>query len=167
MEQKISRLMAAMMEYEAGCPARAQHLLKVYGFARHIAVLEGMAEETRQTLEAAALVHDIGIKPSLEKYGSSAGEYQEKEGPEAARPMLEKLGFPQEMRERVCWLVGHHHTYHDIDGADYQILVEADFLVNLYEGNAGEREIRAAREKIFRTGAGTKMLDNLFLNAGN
>lgn len=163
MEQRISRLMAAMMEYEAGCPARAQHLLKVYGFARHIALLEGMEEGARQTLEAAALVHDIGIRPSLEKYGSSAGEYQEKEGPGAAEPMLERLGFPREMRERVCWLVGHHHTYHDIDGMDYQVLVEADFLVNLYEGNAGKEEIRSVREKIFCTKAGTEMLENLFL----
>ena len=35
------------------------------------------------------------------------------------------------MIRRVEYLVGHHHTYKDIDGLDYQILVEADFLVNI------------------------------------
>jgi len=164
MEEKISRLAAKMMEYEKGCPARAHHLLKVYAFSRHIALLEGLDAGTRQTLEAAALVHDIGIRPSLEKYGSAAGEYQEKEGPPAALPLLEGLGFPPEMCRRVCFLVGRHHTYHGIDGMDYQVLVEADFLVNIHEGGMGEEEIRSVREKIFRTEAGTRMLDCLFLN---
>lgn len=162
MEERISRLAAKMMEYEAGCPDRAHHLLKVYAFSRHIALLEGLEEGTRHTLEAAALVHDIGIRPSLEKYGSAAGEYQEKEGPAVAMPMLEELGFPEELCRRVCFLVGHHHTYHGIDGPDYQILVEADFLVNIHEGGMGEEEIRSVREKIFHTKAGTEMLDNLF-----
>ena len=37
------------------------------------------------------------------------------------------------MVERICYLIGHHHTYKDVDGADYQLLLEADFLVNAYE----------------------------------
>lgn len=47
--------------------------------------------------------------------------------------MLTALSWPQEVIDRVCYLVGHHHTYDNIDGMDYQILVEADFLVNLFE----------------------------------
>mgnify|MGYP000340972515 FL=1 len=35
------------------------------------------------------------------------------------------------MTERVAYLIGHHHTYDKIEGMDYQILVEADFLVNI------------------------------------
>ena len=53
--------------------------------------------------------------------------------PPVARQMLTEIGYPQEVVDRVCYLVGHHHTYLDMDGMDYQILVEADFLVNLFE----------------------------------
>lgn len=84
-------------------------------------------------LEAAAYVHDIGIKVAEEKYGRCTGKLQEQEGPAVAREMLEKLGFEEKVPERVCYLVGHHHTYTDMDEMDYQILVEADFLVNLYK----------------------------------
>lgn len=49
--------------------------------------------------------------------------------------MLETLDFEDSVIDRVCYLIAHHHTYTDINGLDYQILVEADFLVNLYEGN--------------------------------
>ena len=36
-------------------------------------------------------------------------------------------GYTEEQIERVKYLVGHHHTYDNIDGLDYQILIEADF----------------------------------------
>lgn len=75
----------------------------------------------------AALVHDIGIKVAEEKYGSSDGKLQEKEGPaggpaDADGDRLSAGGCGS----RVL-LVGHHHTYLDMDGMDYQILVEGDF----------------------------------------
>lgn len=44
-------------------------------------------------LEAAAYVHDIGIKPAEKKYGSCGGKLQEQEGPAAAKEILERLGF--------------------------------------------------------------------------
>ena len=31
---------------------------------------------------------------------------------------------------RVAYLVGHHHTLRGIDGIDYQILIEADYIAN-------------------------------------
>lgn len=40
------------------------------------------------------------------------------------------------------YLVGHHHTYKDIDGLDYQILVEADFLVNYFEDGLDKEHIK-------------------------
>ena len=45
---------------------------------------------------------------------------------------------------------------------DYQILVEADFLVNLEENGADTEAVRAAKEKIFRTEAGLQLLCSLF-----
>ena len=67
-----------------------------------------------------------------EKYGKCDGKLQEQEGPIVAQKMLSQLGFENYMVERICFLIGHHHTYDNIDGLDYQALVEADFLVNLY-----------------------------------
>jgi len=51
-----------------------------------------------------------------------------------------------------------HHTYDNIDGLDYQILVEADFLVNLYEDDAGNRAIDKAYKRIFKTETGKKVM---------
>lgn len=64
--------------------------------------------------------------------------------------------------ERVCYLVGHHHTYSNIDGTDYQILVEADFLVNLYEDKEHIKAVWSAYEKIFRTRSGRKLCREIF-----
>lgn len=152
--EKLHILKEKMIKYYAGDPARIHHFLKVHSFAKWIGEEEGLDKEMLETLEAAALVHDIGIKIAEEKYGSDAGPLQEKEGPAAAKQILEESGYTGRLAERVCYLVGHHHTYTDIDGADYQILVEADFLVNLYEGHESREAVAHAYSRIFRTGAG-------------
>lgn len=156
-------LILEMCRHEAGCVERVNHFLKVFALAKTIGEGEGCPEETQEILETAALVHDIGIKPSLEKYGSPAGEYQEKEGPAVAGALLEKLGYEETVICRVCYLVGHHHTYGSINGLDYQALVEADFLVNIFEGNMERPEIETVRQKIFRTETGKRLLDTLYL----
>ena len=46
---------------------------------------------------------------------------------------------------------------------DYQILVEADFLVNIYEDNLPVEAVRKVREKIFKTRAGLSLLDRMYL----
>ena len=158
----LDRIFAQMVEYFQGDPRRIQHFVKVHAFARLIGHREGLDAAVQQRLEAAAYVHDIGIKAAEEKFGSSSGKLQEQEGPAEARKLLEKTGLDPEDVERICYLVGHHHTYHDIEGADYQILVEADFLVNLYEDGASEAAVRAAYEKIFRTQAGKQLCRTIF-----
>lgn len=160
----IARLMEKMVAYETGCPGRVQHFLKVYGFAKAIGQAEGLEERTQAILEAAAVVHDIGIKPSLEKYGSSAGHYQELEGPGPAAKILEGLGLDEPFIRRVCYLVGRHHTYQGIDGMDYQILIEADFLVNMFEGEMKTEQVRSVLQKCFRTETGKRFLRALYLS---
>ena len=108
-------------------------------------------------------LHDIGIHAAEAKYRSAAGIYQEKEGPAPARKLLEDVsGIPSAMIERICYLIGHHHTYKDVDGADYQLLLEADFLVNAYEDALSQKAILAFREKVFRTASGTAMLNAVY-----
>ena len=158
----IALLHEQMFTYERGNPERIAHLTKVHDYARTIGLLESLDEETLATLEAAALVHDIGIKESLEKYGSSRGDLQEKEGPPLAIALLTKLDFPSPMIERVAFLVGHHHTYDSIDGIDYQILVESDFLVNLQEKKTSIEAIRKVYEEIFKTKSGKQFCGEMF-----
>ena len=159
---KNAELIRAMIRYDTGMPKQIQHFLKVYEFAHLIAVGEGIREQTRQTLETAAIVHDIGIRNSLKMYGDSDGKHQEQLGPEEASTLLQNLGYPEEQIRRVEFLVGHHHTYTDIEGDDYQILVEADFLVNLYEDGESEKAAEAVREKIFRTKTGKDICTRMF-----
>ncbi len=161
-EQLLHELMLKMIEFDAGDALRIQHFVKVASFARTIGLGEGLDADTQLTLEAAAIVHDIGIHPAIEKYGKSSGKYQEELGPEPARRMLTEVGFSPERCERVAFLVGHHHTYDAIDGPDYQALVEADFLVNLFEDGSSAQGIAAARSAIFRTQTGTHLLDTMF-----
>ena len=151
---------------------RISHLLKVYGFAKAIGEKEQLDLFTMECLETAAVLHDIGIKISEEKYQSSAGKYQELEGPPVAAVILKKLEFPAPVTERVAYLIGHHHTYDKIEGMDYQILVEADFLVNINEdgldsSKQGLDSIRKIKENIFKTKTGTKILESIYLSKVN
>ena len=107
---RIEKLLTAMMEYDHGDVPRIQHFVKVYEFARMIGLMEGLDAKTQFTLESAAVVHDIGIHISEQKYGSSSGKYQELEGPAEAKKLLDGLEWPADVTERVCYLVGHHHT---------------------------------------------------------
>jgi hypothetical protein len=68
---------------------------------------------------------------SERKYSSSAAKYQEMEGPPIARDLLKEFNLGTEFIERICFLIGNHHTYNKIDDIDFQILVESDFIVNI------------------------------------
>ena len=158
----LDPLFFAMAEYEKGVPHRIAHFTKVHAYAALIGRQEGLSGQLQLVTEAAALVHDIGIRPSLKKYQSSAGKYQQIEGPAPAREMLTKLGFPPRMVERICWLVAHHQTYRQVDGLDHRILLEADFLVNALEEEMTPQAIQAGREKVFATKTGRALLDAMY-----
>lgn len=64
--------------------------------------------------------------------------------------------------DRICFLIAHHHSYAGVDSLDWQILLEADFLVNLYEDNESLDTVRKVKESIFRTDSGRRILDNMF-----
>lgn len=153
----------AMTDYNAGDARRVNHLLKVYGFAKTIGECEGVDASTQEILEIAALTHDIGIRNSERKYGSCSGEHQQIEGPLEAEQMLVALGAERALIDRVCWLIAHHHTYTDIQGLDYQILVEADFLTNAFEDEMPRQAIKNVREKLFRTQTGIRLLNALYI----
>ena len=152
-----------MILFDRGDARRIQHFLKVYQFAALIGKLEGLSPEQQEILEIAAILHDIGIIPSEKKYGISNGKLQEQEGPAYARELLNRIGgYGQEFIDRVCFLIAHHHTYEGIDGLDWQILLEADFLVNSFEKNMPEDAIKKFRASVFRTRSGIALLNNQY-----
>ena len=129
----IEKLTALAIAYDAGDAKRIQHFIKVYAYSRLLGRREGLDEHTQNVLEAAAVLHDIGIHEAERKHGSSGGHWQEVEGPAVAAPMLRQCGADEQESERVQWLIAHHHTYTAGEEKDFRILLEADFLVNAYE----------------------------------
>lgn len=136
--------------------------MKVWSYAKIIGELEGLSGKALYTLEAAALVHDIACPLCREKYGSTAGPYQEREGAVLARSFLAECGVPQDVVDRVCHLVSRHHTFEGVEGEDWRILLEADFIVNAEESNYSEEQIRRFRDRVFKTASGTMILNTLF-----
>ena len=161
-KQQLDDLFMDMIAYYDGDPKRIQHFTKVHSYARLIGIGEELDDASLFILEAAAYTHDIGIRVAEEKYGRCDGKLQEQEGPAVAEEMLQRLGYGPEVIHRVCYLVGHHHTYDQIDGSDYRILVEADFLVNLYEDGVSKDAVKNAYDKIFRTETGRRMCSLMF-----
>lgn len=158
----VAKVMQKMTESLRGDPKRIQHAIKVHSLVRNIALLSNLKRDKLTVLEITALLHDIGIHECERKYGSTAGNYQEMEGPPIARKLLEGLPIERDDLDRICYLIGHHHSYQMIDGVDFQILIEADFLVNLYEHNIDEEGIIKIREKYFKTQVGKQILDSMF-----
>lgn len=159
----IATLLDKTIAYDCPDARRIAHLVKVHGYARAIGLLEGLDDNTLLTLEAAAVVHDIGIKVCEQKYeGRCGGALQELEGPPITRSILSELPFSLSVIDRVAYLVGHHHTYTDIKGLDYQILIESDFLVNLQEKDTPKDTYSQVYERIFRTETGRRFFRNMF-----
>ena len=125
------------------------HFLKVHQYARIIGKLEHLEKREQEILEVAAIVHDIACPMCREKYGNSAGYLQEQEGPALVKDFLKNYSLDEAFIERVAYLVGHHHTYKDVDGLDYQILLEADFLVNGDESNLTKEAIEKMKKNVF------------------
>lgn len=146
----IENVVVKMIAYNGTDLNRIHHAIKVHNFARTIGKLEGLNDQEQLTLEIAAILHDIGIKESERKYNSASPKYQHLEGPPVARELLKDFDLDEQLIERVCFMIGNHHTYSKVDGIDFQILFEADFLVNMYESRVNKERIIEIQEKIFK-----------------
>jgi hypothetical protein len=113
-----------------------EHTLKVLSNAEKIYTGEGIRDDyVWNVVTLGSLFHDIGIPEALKKHGSLDAPYQEQEGPSVARVFMEEIGVRPDILERVCYIVGNHHTRERVDGLDFRIIWEADFIVNVDEGN--------------------------------
>jgi len=141
------------------------HTMEVFGYAMEIQEVEG---GDAGTVAASALMHDVGIPRAREVHGSSAGEYQEIEGPPICREILARHSVPQQQVDHVCGIVANHHTAHDpaiVETLEFQILWDADWLVNFPRRyrDASPQEKETAIGEIFRTGKGALLARQMFL----
>lgn len=151
-----------MIEYNGTDTKRINHAIKVFTYASHIGAMENCNEQQQQIIEYASILHDIGIHNAESKYKSTSGKYQEIEGPSVASELFVGLNIPEKLKERVLFLIGNHHTYNSIDGIDYQILVEADFIVNIHEDQLKIDAIASVKKKIFKTRTGLGLLKSMY-----
>ena len=158
----IAKAIEKMVLFYDGSTHDINHFLNVWAYARTIGRLERLDAGTQQTLELAAIVHDIACPLCRERYGCTDGPLQEREGALMARDFYAEFDLPDDQLQRICYLVGHHHTLTEVDGPDYRILLEADFLVNAQEQSLDRNTVAYTADRIFRTAAGTRLLDSLF-----
>ncbi len=151
-----------MIEFYKGNIHDIDHFLKVWAYAKTIGEEEGLDGTTLKTLELAAVVHDISCPLCREKYGNTNGKNQEKESAALVREFFAEIPDDTADIERIVWLVSHHHTYSPVDGIDHRILLEADFLVNASESSYSKTAIENARESIFRTAGGIRLLSSIY-----
>jgi len=156
-------LLNKMIAYFGNDAKRINHALKVHSFANIIAENEIDDDFKKEVVNYAAILHDIGIKEAEKKYNSSSGKYQEIEGPPIAGSILQTLNVSPEIIERVCFIISCHHSYNKIDDIDFQALVEADFLVNIYEDSMHKENIQSIKDKIFKTQTGIDLLNKIYL----
>lgn len=141
---------------------RVTHALEVASHALSIQTVEG---GDRDIVAMASLLHDVGIKPAEEHYGSSAGHLQEKLGPPVVEEILGKLGVQATKIVIVKELIAHHHTPGKITTKEFACLWDADFIVNLQEvaPNMEREKLRSLIDGKFMTNEGRRIARELFL----
>ena len=157
---EIANLTKRMVQYYGKNPTDTHHFMGVYAFAVIIAKGEKVDKKTMDIIETAAVIHDIACPLCREKYGDVNGKHQEIES--LVREFMKDFGCSRDFIDRIAFLIGHHHTPDGIDGIDYQILIEADYLVNAYEMNFSKESITAMYDKFFRTSTGRAMLKEMY-----
>lgn len=156
------QMIVKMVDFYQGNLGDINHFIKVHAFASLLGKLEKLDEETQTTLEIAAIVHDISCPLCREKYGDTDGNHQEAESEPLVREFLAEFSLPVSVEERVVYLVTHHHTYTNVAGMDYQILLEADYLVNAGESEKYAKAMPEFKKHVFHTAAGIRMLDSMY-----
>ena len=159
----VAEVVKKMVEYSKGDLHDINHFMKVYAYAKTIAEGENLSPEQQKLVEVTAVVHDIACPLCREKYGNTSGKHQEEESAPLVAQFFKDVPAGELDVERITWLVTHHHTYTNVEGMDYQILLEADFLVNAGESEYSKQAIENFCRKVFRTEAGTHLLKSMFL----
>ena len=158
----IAQLMEKMLAFSEGSIHDIDHLLRVWSYSKTIGELEELDSETQYVLEAAAIVHDIACPLCREKYGNTNGKYQEMEGEPMVRAFFAGSDLSAGQIDRIAWLVAHHHTFNEIEGIDYQILVEADYIANASENGYDRKNIENFMARFMKTDSAIRLTKAVF-----
>ncbi len=158
----ISQIMEKMIAFSEGNIHDIDHFVRVWNYAKTIAELEGINPDTQYILEVAAITHDIACPLCREKYGNTNGKHQEEEGFLLVKDFLSDSGMTQAQINRVAFLVGHHHTFLGIDGIDWQILIEADYIANTTENGYSKENVKNFIKRIMKTESGKRLVQSVF-----
>jgi len=157
-----ARLIEAMKVVFGSDQRRIKHAISVLAYAETL-----MKDEPGDelTVVASAILHDIGIHEAERKYNSSAGNYQEIEGPPIARAILERLGVDPGRTDHICRIISLHHHATGCDTPEFRILWDADWLVNIPDEYSGWEpcKLRPIIKKVFKTATGRVLAEELFL----
>ncbi len=151
------RISQEVIKYFGSDRKRIDHAFKVAKYAEEILKIEG---GDPLIILGAAYLHDIGIKMAEERYGSSSAENQEKLGPDIAREILNRLNVQREIVNEICDIIGHHHHPRPKETLNFQILYEADALVNMEEKDfrLDSTQLEDYIEKTFKTSTGKRLV---------
>ncbi|MFZ2149452.1 MAG: HD domain-containing protein [Sedimentisphaerales bacterium] len=141
---------------------RIEHALAVLDYAEQIQNVEG---GDPLIVRAEAILHDIGIHEAECKYGSSAGKYQEIEGPPIAEDILKRFDISTEAIKHICRIIANHHSAKDVDTIEFRIVWDTDLLVNLSEDSSqvGNEKMQEVIDKTFKTDEGRRIAIELFV----
>ena len=78
------------------------------------------------------------------------------------RDVLRGSGMTDEQIGRVAFLVEHHHSFTGVDGPDWQILLEADFLANAAESGYSRGKIENFLRRVCKTESGARLIRTVF-----
>lgn len=159
-----SKLFEELEGYFGEDKKRIAHAKKVTGWVERLLQAE---EGDWRIVMPAGVLHDVGIKQAELKYNSSAGHYQEKEGPPIARDILLKLGLQKEDIGQICEIIAHHHSPGKINTQNFKILYDADWLVNLKDIKdiKSKDGLRKFIDKTFLTETGKKLAKEEYLKS--
>lgn len=158
----VSEIMEKMIAFSGGNIHDIDHFIRVWRYAKMIGESEQLDKDTQYILEVAAITHDIACPLCRAKYGNTNGKKQEIEGAPMVQEFLRDSGMTTAQIGRVMFLVSHHHTFTDVDGADYQILLEADYIANASENGYTKAQIEGFLEKIAKTESGIRLIRQVF-----
>ncbi len=143
---------------------RIGHAAKVANFVEKIGKKE---RANLPVVLCAAYLYDIGVKNAQEKYGSDEQEYMEKESPNVARELMEKLGAKEELVNEVIDLVGHHNRPAEGDSLDKKVLHDADMLTHMAsckdKNDVDDNEFLAKLDRLFLTPAGNELAKQVLI----
>ena len=156
-----NKLISEMKDIFGEDQKRIEHTLAVLNYAEQIQAIEG---GDPLIVKAAAILHDIGIREAERKYGSSQGKYQQIEGPPIARKILQKYNIDTKAIEHICEIIAKHHSAKNIDTTEFQIVWDADWLVNIPVDFKDSDNPEQLINKVFKTKEGHRIAEQTILN---